>query len=203
MTHSSLINLAFRILHIKNIFSNPYKRRFWQRSSSNNYIESQMSFLTVCRKARAWQQHMKALSSINSLQYDLSLQASAWLQVQRFHGTSTSPLAAAAGAADVQQAGSVSHTPLETRRKYPKRRRLVEADVLDMAKRVFEMPLDKDFLDEATEIPDSSSPSAQPQPQISSELLEEHNDRLAAVDKKREKYPVRPGEVSSYGVLLK
>jgi hypothetical protein len=153
-----------------------------------------MAFLTACRKARAWQRQLQALASINSLQFYSTSSAIAWAHPERFYSTASSPLGVAA---DVQPASDI---PPGRKRVSYKRHKLDENELLDAAKRIFDMTVgtEKDFIDgDAVEAEaDANIDSEQPdQPPISSELLEEHRDILTAIDKKRERTPLFVGEV--------
>ncbi|KAG7672345.1 hypothetical protein NADE_001842 [Nannochloris sp. 'desiccata'] len=152
-----------------------------------------MACLTACRKARAWQRQVRAICSINSLCYDITLPAVSWLQAQRFYSTDTSPLATAAvSAADVHSAASAP----SSKRSRPKRVKLDENELLEAAKRIFDMSLgtEKDLIDGEVEGDGAGNSSDSSQPVISSELIEEHHDMLAAMDKRRERNPLMAGE---------
>jgi hypothetical protein len=156
-----------------------------------------MTFLTACRKAHAWQRHLRTLSSIHSLQCDKSSPSSAWLQIQRFYSATTSPLTAAA---DVQPAASARESK---RRKALNQAQKVEDEALESAKRIFGMAFnaEKDSIDgdefEPSDAADSSSSSGtEPQTVVSAEILVHHQETLAKLDKKRGKNPLYFREVS-------
>jgi hypothetical protein len=155
-----------------------------------------MAFLTACRKAHAWQRHLRTLPSIHSLQYDNSSPSSAWLQIQRFYSATTSPLAEAA---DVQPAASARESK---RRKALNQAQKVEDEALESAKRIFGMAFnaEKDSIDgevEPIDAADSSSSSGtEPQTVVSAEILVHHQETLAKLDKKRGKLPLYFREVS-------
>jgi hypothetical protein len=160
-----------------------------------------MACLTACRKARAWKRQLRGISFIDSLCYDSTLPAVSWLQVQRFQSTNTSPLAVAAVvAADVQPAASAP----TTKRSRPKHDKLDENELLEAAKRIFDISLgtEKDLTGGEVERDGVGYSSDSSQPVISSEVMEEHHELLAAMDKRRERNPLMAGEVSFFFCIL-
>jgi hypothetical protein len=160
-----------------------------------------MAFLTACRKARAWQQQLRTLASLHSLQNDPTSPAISWVYAQRFHSTTTTPSMAAAAAVATEVPVVQPPKPAGKYRRFPKRQKLDHDDILGTATRVFNMSLgtEKGFIDDGSGEEEEArdvTTDAEPRPVISPELLEEHEERLKAMDKKRAKYPLMAGRVS-------
>jgi len=154
-----------------------------------------MACITACRKARAWQRQLRALSSFKSLRYDITSSTVFELPTQRFNSTSTSSLPVAAIAtADVQPAASAP----TRKRSQQKNSKLDKIELLEAAQRIFDMSLgsEEDLNGGEVETDGAGVSSGSSQPVMSSKLVDEYNDMMEALDKKREKIPLMAGEVT-------